>query len=104
LVVTAALERNMLQEGCFMTKSNVIEEDKVLMNLSHVSYVRNPRNIEELCKKTDGEKLTHPRHARAVHLQEGESFCLEKVFAQDTIGDVLAGSDPYGATAFASST
>ena len=60
--------RNVLEEQDFLCQCDVVEQDKVLVQLTHISNMRHDRKREFLRKKADGEKFTHSRQSCAVRL------------------------------------
>ena len=84
---------NVFQECGLVAKPYVVEQNQVLMDLSHIADMRDHRNIKDPGQKTDGQELAYSRDARAVDLDKRESPRLQEILEQDAIRDVLAGSD-----------
>jgi hypothetical protein len=88
---------NMLEEGAIETQPNPVEQNQVLMHLSHIADMGDYRKVEDLCQQTHGQKLAHPRHPGAVDLYEVNCPRLHEVLEQDTIRDMLSRCDLDGA-------
>ena len=54
-----------------MAKPYVVEQNQVLMDLSHIADMRDHRNIKDPGQKTDGQELADSRDARAVAARAG---------------------------------
>ena len=89
--------RNVLKELYFEPQPDVVEENEVLMQLSHVANVRHHWKIEEFREETDSKELADPRNSCAIDLNEGQCFGPHEVLEHDTVCDMLAGSDLYWA-------
>ena len=50
--------RNVFQKLFRMANGNAIEENEVLMNLPHVTYVRNDRHAKLLCQQAHCDEFT----------------------------------------------
>ena len=84
---------NVFQECGLVAKPYVVEQNKVLMDLSHIANMRDYRNIKDPGQKADGQELAYSRDARAVDLDKRECPRLQEILEQDTIRNMLAGSD-----------
>ena len=84
---------NVFQECGLVAKPYVVEQNQVLMDLSHIADMRDHRNIKDPGQKTDGQELADSRDARAVDLDKRECPRLQEILEQDTIRNMLAGSD-----------
>src|SRR6202050_4433875 len=89
--------RNVLKELGFQPQPNMIEENQVLMQLPHVANVRHHGKIEDPGQQTDGKEFADPRDPGAIDLDKRQRMGLEEVLEQDTVCDVLSGSDIDGA-------
>src|SRR6266567_6652662 len=78
-----------------MVECNVIEKQKVLMDLPHVSDMRNDWKSKLLCQQTDSEELADAREPRAVCLYEMYRTAIKEILEQNSIRDVLPGGKPY---------
>lgn len=89
--------RDVLKELYFEPEADMVEENEVLMQLSHVANVRHHGKIEEFREETDSKELADPPNSCAIDLNEGQRFGPHKVLEHDTVCDMLAGSDLYWA-------
>jgi len=71
---------NVLQESRFMSQRNMIEQHEMLMQLSHVSNMRDYGEAKYLCQETDGQELAHSRNSCAVDLDIVKRLRLHKRF------------------------
>ena len=62
--------RDVLKELCFQAQPDMVEENQVLVYLSHVPYVRYYRQIEDLREEADGQKFADSRDSCAIDLDE----------------------------------
>src|SRR5882757_3779612 len=89
--------RNVLKELYFEPQPDMVEENQVLMQLSHVANVRHHGKIEDLREETDSKELADAPNSRAIDLNERQRLCLHEVLEQDAVCDMLAGSDLHWA-------
>ena len=71
---------NVLQASHFVSRRNMIEQHEMLMQLSHVSNMREYGKAKCLCKETDGQDLAHSRNSCAVDLDIVKRLRLHKRF------------------------
>ena len=72
--------RNILQKQFLMSKRNVAEKHKVLVNLSHVAHVRHEAHRELSGEHRHGEPFTDAGQARTVGLHDAARTSLQKIF------------------------
>ncbi len=73
-----------------MTECDPIENHQVLMNLSHVSHVRNDRQAELPGQQTDHQKLASTCQPGANCLDEMNCAAAEEILEQNAVGNMLA--------------
>lgn len=73
-----------------MTECDPIENHQVLMNLSHVSHVRNDRQAELPGQQTDHQKLANTCQPGANCLDEMNCAAAEEILEQNAVGNMLA--------------
>jgi len=61
---------NVFQERGLVAKPYVVEQNKVLMDLSHIADMRDYRYIKDPGQKADGQELAYSGDARAVDLDK----------------------------------
>ena len=71
--------RNVLKELYFESQLDMVEENQVLMQLSHVTNVRHYGKIEDLREETDSKELADTPNSRAIHLNERQRPGLHEV-------------------------
>src|SRR5216684_1369042 len=71
--------RDMLEKQGFVSQCDVVEEHEMLMQLSHVTYVRRQWKTKLSRKETDRKKLTHASQPCAVGLDIVQSVSLHEV-------------------------
>ena len=79
-----------LEEYRFVSHGNVIEQNQMLVNLSHVTDVRNHSQAELSRQQAHRKELGNPRHPRAVDLHDLHRLRLHEVLKHDSVGNVLA--------------
>jgi hypothetical protein len=62
--------RNALEEYRFVSHGDVIEQNQMLVNLSHVTHVRNDPQAELSRQQAYCEELGNSRNPRTVHLYD----------------------------------
>ena len=62
--------RDVLEEECLVAHANVVEEDEMLVELSHVSHMRDDGDAELSGEQTDRQELRDSRDADGIHLDE----------------------------------
>lgn len=62
--------RDVLQKLGLQSQPDMVEENEVLMHLSHVSDVRYYRKIEDLREEADGQKFADSRDSCAIYLEK----------------------------------
>lgn len=82
---------DVFQENRFVAQGDVVEEDQMLVELSHVSHVGYDRNTEFSGQQTDDEKLADPGYSHGIDLADSHGAALEVVFEDNAVGDMLAG-------------
>lgn len=82
--------RDVFQKDGWQIQTNVVEQDEVLMQLSHVADMGHDRDAELLAQQTHGDELTNPSDAHGIDLDESSALGLEVVFENNTVGHVLA--------------
>ena len=80
----------MFEKNNFVAECDVVEQNKVLMQLSHVANVRHNGNVKLARKQANGEKFAHARHSHGVHLNEPGAFHLQIIFEDNTVRDMFA--------------
>src|SRR5882757_9459273 len=89
--------RNVLKELYFEAQPDMVEENQVLMQLSHVTNVRHHGKTEDPREKTDSKELADTPNSRAIDLNERQRLGLHEVLEQNTVCDMLTGSDLHWA-------
>ena len=84
---------NMFEKYFGMPHGYVIYQHKMLMNLSHISYMRNDRNVIFACQQTHRKKLTDSAKTRAVGLEKAYASSFKIVLEYYAIRDMLAQSE-----------
>ena len=60
---------NVLKKLDLVSQRYVIEQNQMLMQLSHVTNMRHHRKTQFLCQKTHGEELAHSGKPCAIRLK-----------------------------------
>jgi len=71
--------RNALKKQRLVSHGDVIEQHQMLVNLSHISHVRNDAQAELSRQQAYGEELGNSGNPRAVHLHDLHSLRLHEV-------------------------
>ena len=87
--------RNVLEEDYLVIECDVIEQNKMLMQLPHVPNVRNDRQAILVCHQADGDELANACQPCAIGLNKMHASVVEEGFEQDAIGNVLARGNLY---------
>src|SRR5438046_5769878 len=77
--------RDMLEKDNFVTERDVIEQNEVLVKLTHVTNVRNDRNAKFPAEQADGDKFAHSGDSHRVHLDESRAAGLQVVLENDSV-------------------
>ena len=85
--------RNVLQKCLRMVQSNVIEQYQMLVNLPHVTNVRNNRNFILPRQHAYRKKLTDSTHTGAIWLYETNAARFKIVLENDAIRNMLSYSN-----------
>ena len=85
--------RNALQKYRFVSHGDLIEQNQMLVNLSHVTHMRNDRQPELSRQQAHREKLRNSRNPRAVHLHNLNRIRLHEVLKHDSVWNVLTQRD-----------
>ena len=85
--------RNVLEKYGLLPQANVIEQDKMLVQLAHIAHMWNHGKAEFLCKEANREKFAHACQPRAVSLHVVDGGGLEEILEGDPIWNVLARGD-----------
>src|SRR5690242_12193347 len=85
--------RNVLEKLCFQPKTNMVEENQMLMDLAHIADMRHDWKLEDFGKKADGQELADTSNSRAINLDERERLRFHEVLELDSICNVLSGGD-----------
>ena len=88
--------RDALEKYSFVSHGDVIEQNQMLVNLSHVADVRNDSQAEFSRQKADREELRNSSNPRAVHLHDMNGFRLHEILEHDSVRNVLAQSNRDG--------
>ena len=81
--------RDALEEYCFVSHGNVIEQNQMLVNLPHVTDVRNHAQSEFSRQQAHCEELGYPGHPRTVYLHDLRRLRLHEVLKHDSVWNVL---------------
>ena len=82
--------RDALEKYRFVSHGNVIEQNQMLVNLSHVPDVRNHSQPELSSQQAHRQELGNARNPGAVHLHDLYRLGMHEVLKHDSVGDVLA--------------
>jgi len=82
--------RNMFEEQRLMPHGDMIEQDQMLVQLPHITHVRNYRYPVFAAKQTDGDEFAHPSDPYGVYLYESRTAGLQIVLEYDPVRHVLA--------------
>ena len=85
--------RNVLKKESLMAERDVVKQNKVLMDLAHVTHMRYHRKAEFASQQTHSEEFRNSCKPRAIGLDHLDSPSLHKVVEHNAIGDVLAQRD-----------
>lgn len=82
--------RDMLEKDNFVTERDVIEQNEVLVKLTHVTNVRNYRNAKFPAEQADGNEFTDASDSHRVHLDESRAPGLQVILENDPVRNVFA--------------
>ena len=82
--------RDVFEKYDFVAEGDVVEQNKMLMKLTHVADMRHGGHAKFAAKQAHGEKFAHARHAHGVHLDEPGAFSLQIILENDAIGNMFA--------------
>src|SRR5258708_22663939 len=85
--------RDMLEKQSFVSQGDVVEQHKVLVQLSHVSDMRRQGKAKLSGEKTDRKKLARAGQPSTVGLDVMQSASLQKILEQNAIGNVFSSRD-----------
>src|ERR1700730_1052028 len=85
--------RDVFEKLFWMADRDVVEEDKVLVNLPHVAHMRNHRNTELFRQQAHRDEFADAAEPRAVRLQEAHTSGLQIVLEDDPDRHVLSQRD-----------
>lgn len=74
---------NVLQEEAIQPQAHVVEQHQVLVELTHVAYVRDYRKAELPREQDHGKELADAGHAHRVYLDEPRGSGLHEVLEQN---------------------
>ena len=73
-----------------MAECNVVEQNEVPMNLTHIADMRNNRQSEFARQQTYGEEFGNAGQARTVCLYKVDSTGLYEILEGHTIGQMFS--------------
>jgi hypothetical protein len=86
--------RNVLEEDHFVSQGDPIEKHQVLVNLPHITHVRNDRQVEFLCEKAYGQKFAHTTEAGHIGLHLMNGIRLKEILEYHSIRYVFSNCQP----------
>jgi|SRR5579862_2084150 len=81
---------DVFKKDYFMANRDVVDQHKVLMDLSHVPNVGDDRNFVSARQQTDSQEFADSAETCAIGLQKANASCLEVVLENYAIRNVLA--------------
>jgi hypothetical protein len=87
--------RDMFQEDDLVVKSNVIEQDQMLVQLAHVANVGNYRQAQLFRHQADSEKFAYTSEPGAICLYEMYASVMEEVLEKNAVRYVFARRNLY---------
>ena len=77
--------RYVFQEHHLMPHGNMIEQDQMLVQLTHVAHMRYYGYAEFSAKQAHGNELTYSAHPYGIYLDETRTIALQVVFKYDPV-------------------
>src|SRR6266850_1289700 len=81
---------DMLKKDNLMPERDVVEQNEVLVKLTHVTNMRNYRNAKFLAQQTDGNKFAHSGDSHRVHLDVSHAPGLQVILENDPVRNMFA--------------
>ena len=82
--------RDALEKQSFVSHGDVIEQNEMLVDLTHVPDVWHYRQPELSRQQADGEELRNPGDPGAIYLHEVDRARLHEILEHDAVRNVLA--------------